>query len=414
MDQIRVFISYSHDSDDHGKAVAGLAARLRNVDGLDVVIDQHVNGSPVEGWPQWMLNQLDVAKYVLVVCTQTYYRRFRGKEARGKGKGVTWEGAIIKQAIYDAYSQTLKFVPILFSTDQEPFIPEPLRSYTHYNPTTTNGYQDLYDFLLEQKGLDPGEIGTLKRKVRPIAEPLALIGYPKPSSRPLDNLPYHSLGLLFKGREPVLQQLRKSFTNSNHLATAIVGMAVHGLGGVGKTRLAVEYAWRYENDYTGLFFVVADSPEALRQNIASLCATPLNLPEQAIPEQEPRTRAAITWLQTHPGWLLILDNLDTKEAALAAEKLLDQLRGGHVLFTGRHSKWSNSVDELPLDVLDVADAVEFLLAKTDKGRRKSPDDAAHAQKLAQELGRLALALEQAGALYRDAEADLCQVPRAVA
>ena len=100
-------------------------------------------------------------------------------------------------------------------------------------------------------------------------------------------------------------------------------MAVHGLGGVGKTRLAVEYAWRYENDYTGLFFVVADSPEALRQNLASLCATPLNLPEQAIPEQEPRTRAAITWLQTHPGWLLILDNLDTKEAALAAEKLLD-------------------------------------------------------------------------------------------
>ena len=121
------------------------------------------------------------------------------------------------------------------------------------------------------------------------------------------------------------------------------------------------------------------------------------MPEQAIPEEEPRTRAAITWLQTHPGWLLILDNLDTKEAALAAENLLDQLRGGHVLFTGRHSKWSNSVDELPLDVLDVTDAVEFLLAKTDKGRRKSPDDAAHARKLAEELGRLALALEQAGA-----------------
>ena len=212
MDQIRVFISYSHDSDDHRKAVASLAAQLRNVDGLDVMIDQYVNGSPVEGWPEWMLNQLDVAKYVLVVCTETYHRRFRGKEARGRGRGVTWEGAIIKQAIYDAYCQTLKFVPILFSPDQEPFIPEPLRSYTHYNPTTTNGYQDLYDFLLEQKGLDPGDIGTLKRKARPIAEPLALIGSPKPSSRPLDNLPYHSLGPLFKGREPVLQQLRKSLT----------------------------------------------------------------------------------------------------------------------------------------------------------------------------------------------------------
>jgi len=48
MDHIRVFISYSIDSDDHCKAVAGLAARLRD-DGLDAVIDQHVNGSPVEG-----------------------------------------------------------------------------------------------------------------------------------------------------------------------------------------------------------------------------------------------------------------------------------------------------------------------------------------------------------------------------
>ena len=119
MDQIRVFISYSHDSDDHRKAVASLATLLRK-DGLDVVIDQYVNGSPVEGWPQWMLNQLDVAKYVLVVCTQTYFRQFRGKEARGKGKGVTWEGPIIEQEIYDAHRQTLKFVPILFTPDQEP------------------------------------------------------------------------------------------------------------------------------------------------------------------------------------------------------------------------------------------------------------------------------------------------------
>ena len=104
------------------------------VDGLDVMIDQYVNGSPVEGWPEWMLNQLDEAAYVLVVCTETYYRRFRGKEAGGKGKGATWEGAIIKQEIYDAYCQTLKFVPILFSPDQEPFIPEPLRSLQPLQP----------------------------------------------------------------------------------------------------------------------------------------------------------------------------------------------------------------------------------------------------------------------------------------
>jgi hypothetical protein len=94
----RVFLSYSHDSDKHGELVLALSERLR-VDGIETLLDQYVNGSPSSGWPRWMLDQVDAADYVLVVCTETYYRRFRGHEVPGKGKGVDWEGALITQEL---------------------------------------------------------------------------------------------------------------------------------------------------------------------------------------------------------------------------------------------------------------------------------------------------------------------------
>jgi hypothetical protein len=57
-----VFISYSHDSDEHRARVLGLSERLRS-DGIETMLDQYVNGAPLEGWPRWMLNQLDAASF---------------------------------------------------------------------------------------------------------------------------------------------------------------------------------------------------------------------------------------------------------------------------------------------------------------------------------------------------------------
>lgn len=166
-----VFISYSHDSDDHRKRVLGLSERLRN-DGIETLLDQYVNGSPLQGWPRWMLDQLDRADSVLVVCTETYYRRFRGHEDPGKGKGVDFEGALITQEIYDARSRTLKFIPVLFSVEHEGFIPEPLRGGTHYTLTSASSYKSLYDFMLGQAGVEPSEVGALKTRARPKGTPL--------------------------------------------------------------------------------------------------------------------------------------------------------------------------------------------------------------------------------------------------
>ena len=250
------------------------------------------------------------------------------------------------------------------------------------------------------------------QKVAPGGDPfdevlLSLIelGYlTEAESRRIIHLPYPSIGTLFKGREAFLDQLRQSLQRDvGGTATAITGKAVHGLGGVGKTRLAVEYAWQHADQYSAVLLVTADSPASLRQNLAALTGPlVLNLPEQSATEEEIRVAAALRWLHGHPGWFLILDNVDTEPAAEYVEELLARLHSGQVLITSRLGKWSSSIEPLELDVLETAAAAHFLLERTQpqsggRGRLVQPADDAAAAELARKLDGLALALEQAGA-----------------
>lgn len=156
----RVFISYSHDSQEHKDCVLSLAVRLRH-DGIDCNVDQYEE-SPSEGWHRWMLNQLDWADFVLVVCTEQYNRRFRGREQPGKGKGVTWEGGAIIQELYEQQGSNSKFIPVTFSSEDENFIPGTLRSTSRYRVDTEEGYKLLYRRLTNQPLNPKPELGKLK------------------------------------------------------------------------------------------------------------------------------------------------------------------------------------------------------------------------------------------------------------
>ena len=149
-----------------------------------------------------------------------------------------------------------------------------------------------------------------------------------PARKP-NNLRYLSLGTLFKGREEFLEKLHRKLGKAPGRAVGVVArQAIHGLGGVGKTRLALEYAWRYKAEYTALLFVVADTPANLQRTLAELVGPMvLDLKEvQDVKEEEARFAAAVRWLATHPGWFLILDNVDTEEAAKEVEALLPRLQ----------------------------------------------------------------------------------------
>jgi hypothetical protein len=165
-----VFISYSHDSDAHRQRVLDLSERLRR-DGYETLLDRYVPGSPPEGWPRWMLNQLDEATHVLVVCTATYYRRFRGREAPGVGKGVDWEGGAITQELYNSKSINTRFIPIVFEPADTEHIPEPLRPYNYYQPTGDEAYEQLLDAIEGMAGIEPAPVGVRKPRVRKTADP---------------------------------------------------------------------------------------------------------------------------------------------------------------------------------------------------------------------------------------------------
>lgn len=211
-----------------------------------------------------------------------------------------------------------------------------------------------------------------------------------PAVLPPHNLPLATIGDLFMGRDDIMDTL------ASRLGGARPVIALHGMGGIGKTRLAVEYAWRHARDYSALLFVSAETPEILNTSLASLAAT-LNLPQQNEPEDPVKIAGVLAWLATNPNWLLILDNIDDEKAAGAVVNLLPKLANGKTLITARYERFPPAAPMLRLDVLEPEPARDFLLARTQAGRRAAPEDSARAAELAEALGYLALALEQAGA-----------------
>lgn len=243
MSEIKVFISYSHDSEAHREKALALSERLR-ADGVETIFDQYVNGSPEQGWPRWMLDQLDAATFVLVICTETYYRRFRGHEEPGKGKGVDWEGALITQEIYDKRSRTLKFVPVFLSDAVADWIPEPLRAIGYYALTSDYAYQNLYDFLLGQAGVEAGPVGAVKTRPRKTGTPLTFDDPAPAKAVPADIsriIKYAPAKLIGREAETALLDDAWAKVQSQEKKRPRI-ISFVALGGEGKTSLVAKWA----------------------------------------------------------------------------------------------------------------------------------------------------------------------------
>jgi len=219
------------------------------------------------------------------------------------------------------------------------------------------------------------------------------------------NLPSGYIGRLFLGRDEFLETLRQSLLGASH-ATAITQKAaatgISGLGGIGKTHAAVAYADRHREHYTALLFASADTPEKLRSSLANLCGV-LHLDENgSLPPDEPtRMHAALDWLATHPGWLLIIDNVDDETAALAVQEKLGQLTAGHVLITSRIHGWSDQVENIDLSVLTPPAAADLLLQLTKRRLQDPAQDPGKALILANLLDGLPLAIHQAAGFINE-------------
>jgi hypothetical protein len=170
---VRVFISYSHDSEKHMNRIVELSDRLRE-DGIDCNIDQY-ELSPPDGWARWMLREIDDSDFVLIVCTEAYYRRFEGRDEIRQGRGVKWEGAILTHTFYEKELHNTKFIPVLFSDKDLAYIPIFLRGTTFYDLSTENGYESLYRQLTNQPMVLKPQLG----EHRPLPPKIALKQEPK-------------------------------------------------------------------------------------------------------------------------------------------------------------------------------------------------------------------------------------------
>ena len=213
------------------------------------------------------------------------------------------------------------------------------------------------------------------------------------SPTPLWNVPF-SRNQYFIGREEVLHSLHELFTRGKIEADPQVA-AITGLGGIGKTQAAVEFAYRYANDYSGVFWCQAATRPELIASALEIART-LTLPEQAATSQTDVILAVRRWLEKHASWLLIVDNVETPGLLTS---MLPAYHAGHVLLTSR----SHLLDHLgirhqfQMEGLSHHEALDFLLTRTGMADRYSSDEREAAIQLADELDRLPLALEQAGA-----------------
>lgn len=165
---LRVFISYTHDSQKHMDRVWNLSERLRG-DGVDCRIDQHEE-SPEEGWPRWCRNQVQESQFVLIVCTETYQRRYEGKEEYGKGRGGQWEGFVIIQELYETEGRNTKFIPVVFSSADSQYIPIELRAATYYDLSKDEEYNKLFRRITKQPARIPSSVAPSVRQMPPMVE----------------------------------------------------------------------------------------------------------------------------------------------------------------------------------------------------------------------------------------------------
>jgi tetratricopeptide (TPR) repeat protein len=207
--------------------------------------------------------------------------------------------------------------------------------------------------------------------------------YPTSSSSDVFSVP-HPRNPNFIGRDRLIDSLHQSLTAADPASRV---QAVYGMGGVGKSHLALEYAHRHRPDYAIVWWVPAEDPATASLHLAKL-ANRLGLHQTGDNKPEQVREALIQELNGRNDWLLIFDN--ATEPDDLAPLLPD--RTGSVLITSRNPNWGNLGRSFCLRVLERGDSIGFLQKRTGLSNADGS-----AGKLSQALGDLPLALEQAAA-----------------
>ena len=206
----------------------------------------------------------------------------------------------------------------------------------------------------------------------------------------------------FVGREELLKKLRNKLFDEqpkkfNHR------VALFGMGGVGKTQAAIEYVVRHKGEYNSVFWITAEDQASLLlgfQEIATKCAKIEGVDGVSV------AREVLRWLETQNSWLLVMDNVD--DISIVNNYLPDVEPGeGHILLTTRNPNTTGiHAQGLEVEVFERQTAANLLLLRADLDDKSDVEINSEALKIVEELGFLALAIEQAAAYIREASKNI--------
>ncbi len=220
------------------------------------------------------------------------------------------------------------------------------------------------------------------------------------------NVPYQR-NPLFTGREDVLKRLYEALRSGNRAALT-QPQAISGLGGIGKTQTAVEYAYRYRDDYEAVLWVRAETDGSINADFVTI-ANLLNLAEKQEQEQYRIVEAVKRWFQEHSGWLLIFDNADD---LVMVRDFLPSGGKGHILLTTRAHATGRIAQRIEVEKMEPDEGALFLLHRATIIDADAPLEAASrtdqdtAREIVQFMDGLPLALEQVGAYIEETECGL--------
>lgn len=212
----------------------------------------------------------------------------------------------------------------------------------------------------------------------------------------------------FTGREHLLRQLHEQLSSGKDVALT-PSSALYGLGGIGKTQTALEYAYRYAQHYSAVFWIDAEGDENIHASFLRI-ANQLGLAVSQMAETLQVISAVQRWLASHHGWLLIWDNVEDLELV---QRWLPPTRQGALLFTTRRQALGALAQGIELSTMTEEEGVLLLLRRAKVLPPEASDEHVHqlrhrqtptflaAQALVAALGGLPLALDQAGAYVEE-------------
>jgi tetratricopeptide (TPR) repeat protein len=349
-----------------------------------------------KGWAEWIAWQIEAAGYPVELQAWDFHpgQHFieRMNQALERAHRVV---AVLSDAYVAAPYAAEEWWAALLRGRGEPARLLPVRVQPCTLPPLLQGriFVDLVavDEAEAASRLRQGLAASLEgARSKPPAAPLFPGGQPSfPGTGPaISNLPPRNPN--FTGRAELLDALAERLGTDG--ATSLV--AAHGLGGVGKTQLALEYAHRHAHEYDLAWWVLADAAPSIVAGLGEL-APRLGLADE--PDLEATAARVVEALGRRSGWLLVFDNAEDPSA-------VDRFRpggsGGHVLVTSRNPAFGQLGARVDVEVMAAQEAVAFLLARSGDG------DRAAARELADELGGLPLALAQAAAYCEQTSLDL--------